>query len=239
LKNYSLVMGLCGCALLVGCGGKAHKHAEIAPAPVAAPLAIEAPAPPPAPRLPVKVANADWHRVATDRDRERLRTWRSAWTTALAAVQAAGHAAQLTAQGALFEPDRALNDAGPPPGRYRCRVFKLGANGTATHDFTAYPPYECRINDEGEVSSLYKIGGSQRPIGLFFPDSAARQIFLGTMMFGDETKPLDYGRDDGRDLAGYVERVGEKRWRLVLPWPKFESILDVVELVPSDGPIKP
>ena len=37
----------------------------------------------------------------------------------------------------------------------------------------------------------------------------------------------------GRDMAGYVERVGEKRWRLVLPWPKFELILDVIELVPS------
>ena len=238
LKNYSLVMGLCGCALLAGCGGKAHKRAEIAPAPAAVPVAIAPPTPSPEPRLPVKVANADWHRVATDRDRERLRTWRGAWTTALAAVQAAGHAAQLTAQGALFDPDRALGDATPPPGRYRCRVFKLGANGTAAHDFTAYPPYECRISDEGEVSSLYKIGGSQRPIGLFFPDSSARQIFLGTMMFGDETKPLDYGRDDARDLAGYVERVGEKRWRLVLPWPKFESILDVVELVPSDAPVK-
>jgi hypothetical protein len=186
----------------------------------------------------VKEKNADWRRVATDRDRERLRTWRTAWTTALAAVQAAGHGALITAQGPLFEPDQALDGAAPPPGRYKCRVFKLGANGTATRDFTAYPPYECRINDEGEVSSLYKLGGAQRPIGLFFPDSAVRRIFLGTMMYGDETKPLDYGRDDGRDLAGYVERVGEKRWRLVLPYPRFESILDVIELVPSDGPIK-
>ncbi len=99
-------------------------------------------------------------------------------------------------------------------------------------DFTAYPPYECRINDEGEVSSLYKVGGSQRPIGLLFSDSPSREIFLGTMMFGDEKKPMDYGRDDGRDMAGYIERVGDKRWRLVLPWPKFESIVDVVELVP-------
>ena len=59
-------------------------------------------------------------------------------------------------------------------------------------------------------------------------------LCLGTMMFGDEKKPIDYGRDDGRDMAGYVERVGEKRWRLVLPWPKFESIVDVVELVPAE-----
>ena len=181
----------------------------------------------------------DWHRVATDRDRERLRTWRDAWVTALAKVHAAGQTAALAAQGPLFDPDHALDGAAPPPGRYRCRVFKLGGNGAGMRDFTAYPPYECRITDEGEASSLYKIGGSQRPVGLLFPDGSGRQIFLGTMMFGDETKPIDYGHDDGRDMAGYIDRVGEKRWRLVLPYPKFESILDVVELVPSDAPPRP
>ena len=30
---------------------------------------------------------------------------------------------------------------------------------------------------------------------------------------------------------GYVERIGEERWRLVLPWPHFESKLDILELV--------
>jgi len=179
----------------------------------------------------------DWHRVATDRDRERLRTWRDAWMAALAKVRAAGQAAALGAHGALFDPDRALDGTAPPAGRYRCRVFKLGANGAGMRDFTPYPSYECRVSDEGEVSSLYKIGGSQRPVGLIFPDGPRRQIFLGTMMFADETKPIDYGHDEGRDMAGYVERVGERRWRLVLPWPKFESLLDVIELVPSDAPV--
>lgn len=223
-------MGLCGCAFVAGCGGKADKPIVVAPP---APEAVAVPTPAPAAPLSVKSAGMDWHRVATDRDRERLRTWRDAWMAALAKVRAAGLDADLAAQGALFEPDRALSNPAPPPGRYRCRVFKLGANGTAMRDFTAYPPYECRINDEGEVSSLYKTGGSQRPVGLLFPENSGRVVFLGTMMFGDETKPMDYGRDDGRDMAGYIERVGDKRWRLVLPWPKFESIVDVIELVPA------
>jgi hypothetical protein len=34
-------------------------------------------------------------------------------------------------------------------------------------------------------------------------------------------------------LAGYIERIGDKRWRLVLPYPRFESLLDVVEIVPA------
>jgi Domain of unknown function (DUF4893) len=53
------------------------------------------------------------------------------------------------------------------------------------------------------------------------------------MVLGDETKPLSYGQDSNRDMAGYIERIGDKRWRLVLPYPRFESLLDVVEIVPA------
>jgi hypothetical protein len=67
--------------------------------------------------MSAKKASMDWHRVATDRDRERLRTWRDAWTSALAKVRAAGRAADLSAQGTLFDPDHALDGTPPPPGR--------------------------------------------------------------------------------------------------------------------------
>jgi hypothetical protein len=60
-----------------------------------------------------------------------------------------------------------------------------------------------------------------------------RGVFLGTMMIGDETTALDYGRDADRDMAGLIERVGDSRWRIVLPYPRFESMLDVVEIVPA------
>ncbi len=40
----------------------------------------------------------DWHQVATDKDRERLRTWRNAWLTALGKIRAAGRGADLTGQ---------------------------------------------------------------------------------------------------------------------------------------------
>ena len=43
---------------------------------------------------------------------------------------------------------------------------------------------------------------------------------------------MHYGRDRERDLAGWVERVGDRRWRLIFPYPHFESTLDVIELVP-------
>ena len=44
---------------------------------------------------------------------------------------------------------------------------------------------------------------------------------------------MQYGRDPDRDLAGWVERIGDNRWRLILPYPIYESTLDVLELVPA------
>ena len=149
--------------------------------------------------------------------------------TALPRAQAADRAA-IAAQGALFVPDAALAGAAAPAGRYRCRVFKLGGAGSAMRDFTAYPAFDCRIADEGRVRSFYKESGSQRPVGLLFPDGD-RTIFLGTLALGDEDRPMRYGRDRQRDMAGLVERIGAARWRLVLPFPGFHSTLDVMEIV--------
>jgi len=174
----------------------------------------------------------NWQRVATDTDRSRLREWRQAWDEALPLARKAD-ARAIAANPLLFDPDRALPGATPPPGRYRCRTFKLGAAGTGLRDFTAYPWFECRIADEGEVKSLHKRTGSQRPTGLIFPHSDTRAIFLGTLVLGDENAPLRYGLDDTRDMIGYIERIEAKRWRLVFPRPRFESIVDVLELVPA------
>ncbi|MCC2976865.1 DUF4893 domain-containing protein [Sphingomonas sp. PL-96] len=183
----------------------------------------------PAPAAP---ATPNWRTMATSADRERLRNWRTAWMAALAAARVTDRKA-VAAEGALFDPDRALLDPLPPPGAYRCRVFKLGTGRAATPGFIAYPFFDCRIDREGDVLSFYKHSGSQRPVGLILPDTEARGVFLGTLMLGDETAPLDYGRDAARDMAGRVERVAERRWRVVLPYPRFESTLDVIELTPA------
>lgn len=173
-----------------------------------------------------------WQSVATSDDRDRMRDWRNAWDEALPLARKVDPKA-IAADPLLFDPDRALSDPAIPQGAYRCRTFKLGAVGTAVRDFTAYPAFDCRVADEGEVRSLHKLTGSQRPTGLIFPQSATRQIFLGTLVLGDETAPLRYGLDARRDMIGYVERIGAKRWRVVFPRPRFESIVDVMELVPA------
>ncbi|MES2339981.1 MAG: DUF4893 domain-containing protein [Pseudomonadota bacterium] len=199
------------CMFLAGCGGGGER-----------------PRPASVGRTPM-----DWRGVATPADRERLRNWRTAWTDALAKVRAGGRGGALAPMGALFEPDRALAGALPPVGDYRCRTFKLGAKSVGLSDYSVYPWFACRVEAEGEVLSFFKETGSQRPVGLVFRDGDARGIFLGTLLLGDETSPMQYGQDRARDMAGIVERIGERRWRLVLPYPEFESTLDVVEFVPA------
>lgn len=176
---------------------------------------------------------ADWRTVATPADRERIRNWRVAWTDGVAQVRAAGRGGDLATFGALFEPDRALPNPLPPPGDYRCRTIKLGSRAATMPSFTAYPWFACRIERERDVLSLVKDSGSQRPVGLVFPDGDLRGVFLGTLLLGDEASPLQYGQDRARDMAGTVERIGDRRWRLTLPYPAFESVVDVVELVPA------
>jgi len=178
-------------------------------------------------------ASADWRRVATVADRKRIRGWRTAFTTALARARATGHGAEITREGALLDPDAAQADVHIPAGDYRCRVIKLGAQSKGMGEYTAYPAFSCRIEDEGVVFSFAKLSGSQRPVGLIFGNDKFRQIFLGTMMLGDERRPLDYGRDADRDMAGAIEKVAPDRWRLILPFPRFESMMDVIELVPA------
>lgn len=180
----------------------------------------------------------DWRRIATPGDRIRLRKWRQAWVEALDRARV-GNAPAIVAGGALFDPDRAFPGAVPPIGRYRCRVFKLGAKGTAMAEFTRYPDLACGVGTDGGTPTIYSLEGAQRPAGILFPETASRAVFLGTLVLGDERRAMQYGRDAARDLAGYIERVGEKRWRLVLPYPRFESVLDVVEVVPEPTQAQP
>lgn len=166
-------------------------------------------------------------------DLDRLRKWREAFVKALLQARVSGHGPAIAREGALLDPDAALTPVSLVAGDYRCRVIKLGAGSPGMLPYITYPPFTCRVNDEGEVTGFAKMNGSQRPVGLMFDDGPARKIFLGTMMLGDETRPFDYGTDASRDMAGAVQRIGERRWRLILPYPRFESVMDVVELVPA------
>lgn len=175
-----------------------------------------------------------WKTTATEGDRDRLRRWWDAWQQALGEARTAGHGAAIDAQGPLLVPGAALDGPQLPPGRYRCRTIKLGFKGQGGLAYVAYPPFDCAAQTEGGLTRLVKLTGSQRPVGLVYPDTDRRSVFLGALELGDEQMPMTYGVDANRDMIGLVERIGPRVWRLVLPWPAFESKLDVVELIPSE-----
>ena len=188
----------------------------------------------PDPELAVPQTDASWRSVATAADRERIRGWRTAWLRALEGARQGGHGAEIAAEGALFVPDAALPPVAVPAGDYRCRVTKLGARQEGLLDYVAYPAFRCRIGAGEGPRDFVKLTGSQRPIGRLFPDTDLRMVFLGTLQLGDEQGVLRYGHDEERAVAGLLERIGERRWRLVLPYPHFESLVDVVELIPEE-----
>lgn len=184
------------------------------------------------PATVVPQPSLDWRSVATDSDRERLREWRMAFVDALRAARASGHSAEIAREGALLEPDAALGGGPIPNGDYRCRVTKLGAKSPGMLDYVSYSAFSCRISQAGQVQDFAKLTGSQRQVGTIFRGDPLRQVFLGTLVLGDESRALQYGRDTERDVAGYVERIGPNRWRMIMPRPHFESVMDVMELVP-------
>jgi hypothetical protein len=175
----------------------------------------------------------DWRTVVTAHDRERLRGWRSAFVAGLRGARVSGHAGDIAGEGALLEPDAALPGPSIPNGSYRCRVIKLGARSAGLLNYVSYPPFACRIRQERDLQGFAKLSGSQRPVGLIFPGDALRQVFLGTLVIGDEQRAMQYGLDRERDVAGFVERVGPRRWRLLMPRPHYESQIDVLELTPA------
>jgi hypothetical protein len=169
--------------------------------------------------------------VVSQNDRVRLRDWRKTFEAALVSARK-DHAAEVAREGSLLDPDAALAGPAIPSGMYRCRVVKLGSTSPDSQDFLETPLSTCRVRSERALERLGKLGGTQRYVGLIFPGDAIRNVFLGTLVLADERRALQYGQDQQRDVAGYLERIGQNRWRLVMPQPHFESRLDVMELVP-------
>lgn len=173
-------------------------------------------------------ADEGWRAIARAEDRSRLERLALAWEAALGEARARGLASRVRAEGAVLEPQAGLPRAAPPPGPYRCRLLRFRER----RGFTAFPTYFCDVVVEGELLSLTKQEGAERPGGYLWQDGDARLVFLGAVALGDEIVPPAYGEDRGRDLIGLVERVGPFQYRLVMPFPPSGASLDILELVP-------
>ena len=173
-----------------------------------------------------------WKQVATDADEDRLSRLDAAWSSALAdaAKTAAG---EIRREGALLQAGAALPRPAPTPGSYNCRLIKLGKAAPKSKAYESFKPFFCYVEVEGDLLTIVKQTGSQRPAGrLWEDDDSTRLIFLGSLALGSEDQPLAYGDDPKRDMAGVLQRIAPFRWRLVIPWPQSTSKLDVFELTP-------
>ena len=176
-----------------------------------------------------------WKTVASVDDQDRLARLDDAWKQAL---REANHefGAQLDSLGMLAVQDAALETPPlqPPPGKYRCRTIKVGSLNGEGLKYVAYPWFTCTVElTPGGDLVLTKTTGSQRTKGLIYPDSdnPKRLIYVGAQAWGDqETTFPAYGAQPERDQVGVIERIGNGRWRMVVPWPKQESKLDILEI---------
>ena len=194
------------------------------------------PTPPPGvhPRVEVEPPRRSdaWRQVATQADEDRLARLDSAWQQALTEA-GKSFSAEIRKEGELLKPKAALPRPAPTPGSYNCRLIKLGAATPKTRAFESFKPFFCYVEVEGDLLTIVKQTGSQRPAGrLWEDDDSDRLIFLGSLALGSEDLPVAYGDDPKRDMAGVLERIGPFRWRLVIPWPQSTSKLDVFELTP-------
>ena len=177
--------------------------------------------------------NADvWKGVATDADEQRIARAGLAWQEALQEARRAAPR-DVEAEGALLRPRSALARPAPTPGSYNCRLVKLGQATGKGPAFERFKPFFCYVEVEGDLLTIVKQTGSQRPAGrLWEDDRPDRLIFLGSLALANEEQPLAYGEDAKRDMAGVLERFAPFKWRLVIPWPQSSSKLDVFELTP-------
>lgn len=194
----------------------------------------EVAAPPPPPVFATGQVLADWRAVITADDRRRYQTREQAWTLALEQSRRQKGSGELSALGNLLNPSAALDNAAIPAGNYRCRTVKLGSqSGDDGLGYVVYGWFSCRVERTSQGMRLVKLTGSQRPEGLLYPEDSRHQLFLGSMALSSEGAAPGYGRASDRNIVSVLERIGERRWRLVTPWPRHESNLDVMELVPA------
>ena len=179
-----------------------------------------------------------WQTIASPADVQRIRRVATGWTSGLEEARAAGFRDQIRGEGDLLDPDAGLARPAPTPGSYSCRSVRLGREGRRGPAFQKFKPFFCYVEVEGNLFTIVKQTGSQRPAGrLWEDDMADRLIFLGTLALGSEEEARPYGEDPKRDMAGIFERFGPFKWRLVIPYPQNGARLDVIELTPvADQP---
>ncbi|GAA0470700.1 hypothetical protein GCM10009096_09510 [Parasphingorhabdus litoris] len=175
---------------------------------------------------------SQWREMATQADEKRLDDWQGALRKGRTGAAEGGEESKLDARKPLFEEEAALPDSKIPAGLYSCSVTKLDGDASGGLPYIAYPAFRCRVTVDGDRRHFTKLTGSQRTAGWLYEAGSRHSIYLGTSFYGYEDKAVSYGKTEKRDQAAVVQRIGSKRWRMVFPYPYYESVVNVMELTP-------
>ncbi len=175
---------------------------------------------------------SQWRELATAADQKRLDDWQKALREGRTGAVEGGEGPKLTARKPLFEEEAALPDSKIPAGLYSCSITKLDGDASGGLPYIAYPAFRCRVTVNGDRRHFIKLTGSQRTTGWLYEAGTRHSIYLGTSFYGYEDKAVSYGQTEKRDQAAVVEQIGPKRWRMVFPYPYYESVVNVMELTP-------
>jgi hypothetical protein len=182
-----------------------------------------------------------WQTVILPDDRQRLAALWDAWTRALATADKAGDAPALAALAPLADPKAAVSGDLPGPGVYTCRSLRIGTRADAMLPsaptgpaMLITEPALCTISKRGKLLWFEEGEGLQRVGGQLYPDAGRtdgdRLVFLGSMALPGERGFMRYGADADRDQVGVIRPLAPGVWRLELPWPRWQSDLQVIEI---------
>jgi hypothetical protein len=175
---------------------------------------------------------ADWKATITPADRGRLNQLAESIKQGDAAAAASNPAPADTKvlRAILDPPDRPIA-IDRLAGNWRCRTVKVG------EILVVYSWFKCCIAATADGLLLEKISGSQRLSGTLYADGPTRLILLGAGTVNDDS-PVPYSAlagegdpaDPDADMVGVLTQPALDRLRIVFPFPRYESIYDVMEL---------
>lgn len=184
-------------------------------------------------RAVVEQREPGWRDILQPADQARLLGLGTSWATALEQARRGGFSRRIANEGALLDPQAGLSRAAPAPGSYRCRLIRIRPGSRRVPAFVVRGPYFCDVGAAPDYLSLTQQTGPERPGGHLWEDSDSRMIFIGAAARGRDDGPPAYGEQPDRNVVGVFERVGQFRYRLVLPAPASGATLEVIELIPA------
>jgi hypothetical protein len=177
-----------------------------------------------------------WRQAATPAGLAAIDGIDQRWAAALADARRRGATRTINAEAPLLDPTGALPRAAPAPGAYRCRLLRVAPPGTRIRGLSVSRSAFCFVGVKDDQLSLTTEIAANR-LGGYLEETrtSGAMIFLGATAGARGVPAVGYGEDAARDRVGRFERIGDFRYRLIVPAPAAPELM-VFELVaaPAD-----